>query len=275
MIGPMTVGPLSFSGGLLTTFAAIFALTLAGNVVGRKRGVAVERKLWTIIGVALLAARAVYVARYWTFYAAAPLGILDIRDGGFHLPSGLCAGLAVTLWLAMRQRAARAPLLAGAVAGAAVFGLSALLALALPSPAMTLPDMALKRLDGGTLALSSLKGKPVVLNIWASWCGPCRREMPVLQQAQKAHPDIAFVFVNQEETPEVIRAYLGQEHIALANVVLDERRVLAKALGSKALPTTYFISARGELRGRRTGELSAATLAERLADLHASHGAGQ
>jgi thiol-disulfide isomerase/thioredoxin len=264
MMGGLTLGPFSFSAGLLTTFAAVIAVLLVGNRLARVRKLDVDLWLWLVMGVALLAARLTYVTIYARLYAAAPLTILDIRDGGFNLTAGLCAGLAAAMLVGWRQRAARVPLLAGAGAGAGVFALAALLALAMPAPAVRLPDMQLARLEGGALPLASLAGKPVVVNLWASWCGPCRREMPVMRAAQLAHPGVTFIFVNQGETPEQIRAYLQSQNIALDNIVLDARPGLAKVLGSKALPATFFFDRKGVLTDRRVGELSAATLAQRL-----------
>jgi thiol-disulfide isomerase/thioredoxin len=250
--------------GLLTTFAAILAVQFIGKWVARARRLELESSLWVLIVVALLAARTSFVARHWRLYGVEPLTSLDIRDGGFHLFSGICAGLATAAVLGWRQRNKRVALFAGAGAGVAVFTLAGLVALVLPGPAVPLPQMTLTRLEGGTLALSSLAGKPVVLNLWASWCGPCRREMPVLRAAQLAHPEVSFVFVNQGETQEEIQAYLGKNAIALDNIVLDARPGLAKVLGAKALPTTFFFDAQGVLTERRVGELSAATLSEYL-----------
>ena len=264
MTGGFTLGPLSFSTGLLSAFAAIVLVMFVGNRLARVRAVDAEAELWLVIGVALLAARGAYVARHAALYGAAPLTMLDIRDGGFSLLAGLGAGAAVAGLLAWRQRGKRLPLLAGAAAGGAVFALAALMALVLPGPAVRLPQITLARLDGGTLSLPALAGKPVVINLWASWCGPCRREMPVLRKAQLAHPGTTFVFVNQGETPAQIAAYLGSQGIVLDNIVLDARPGLARVLGSKALPATFFFDRTGLLVERRIGELSAATLDERL-----------
>jgi len=260
----LTLGPFSFSAGLLATFASILAVLFVGNRLARSRATGVEKSLWMIVAVALLAARVVYVFIYAKLYAAKPLGALDFRDGGFHLTAGLCAGLATAALLAWRQRGQSLPLLAGAGAGAGVFGLVALATLAMPAPTVHLPQMSLARLEGGVLPLTSLAGKPVVINLWASWCGPCRREMPVMRQAQLAYPGVTFIFVNQGETPGEIRAYLHGQSIALDNIVLDARPGLAHVLGSKALPATFFFDGKGVLTDRRVGELSAATLADRL-----------
>lgn len=260
----LILGPFSFSAGLLTTFAAIFAVLFIGKRLARPRGAEIETSLWVIIAVALLAARVAYVFIYVRLYAGNPLSALDVRDGGFNLSAGMCAGLATAALLAWRRRDQRAPLLAGAGAGAGVFGLVALAALAMPAPTVRLPQMTLARLEGGTLPLASLAGKPVVINLWASWCGPCRREMPVMRQAQLDNPNVTFIFVNQGETPAQIGAYLSEQRIALDNIVLDARPGLARVLGSKALPATFFFDSKGVLTDRRVGELSAATLAERL-----------
>ena len=128
----------------------------------------------------------------------------------------------------------------------------------------TLPDVTLAGFDGGeAVDLGTLRG-PVLVNLWASWCGPCRREMPVLRQAQLDHPGTTFIFVNQGETPAQIAAYLSSQGIALDNIVLDARPGLARVLDSRALPATFFFDSSGLLVERRVGELSAATLTERL-----------
>jgi thiol-disulfide isomerase/thioredoxin len=112
-----------------------------------------------------------------------------------------------------------------------------------------------------------MSGKPLVLNLWASWCPPCRREMPVLAKAQAEHSDVTFVFANQGEGADAVKTYLAAQHLSLHNVVLDGTTVLACRTGSAGLPTTLFFNARGELVDRRMGELSPATLAQGLASL--------
>ncbi len=271
MTAGLTLGPFSFSAGLLTTFAAVLALLLVGELVGRRRGVEVERRLWIMVALAVVAARLAYVARFSDAYLAAPLSMLAIRDGGFSALAGVAAGVAAAALMGWRDRARRVALLAGAGAGASVFAVVALVALAMPAPATPLPQFTLSRLEGGALALPDLAGKPVVINLWASWCGPCRNEMPVLRQAQRDHPEITFIFVNQGETSAAIQAYLGAERLVLDNVVLDTGSLVARKLGSKGLPTTFFFDRSGKMTGRRVGEVSAATLGEQLAALHGAH----
>ena len=91
--------------------------------------------------------------------------------------------------------------------------------------------------------------------------------MPVLQQAQGANPDVNFVFVNQGEKADDIQGFIGRQGLALRNVLVDERLQTGSALGHRALPTTLFFDARGRLVSSRIGELSSATLAQRLNEL--------
>ncbi len=267
----INIGPLSFSIPLLATFGAIIASTYVGRRVAR--GVDVEPTLWFVILVALFVARAAFVARYAELYLAAPLGILDIRDGGFSALAGIAAALAAGAWLAWRRPAVRKPLAAAIAAGSVVLLLGTALALAPKGEAAPIPALALSGLDGRTVQLASLAGKPVVINLWASWCPPCRREMPVLRQAQLSHPEITFVFANQGETAEAVQKYLAAEHIALENVLLDPSARIGSLTGSGALPTTLFYDAKGTLVERRLGELSAATLAARLESMAGAAGA--
>lgn len=259
----IVIGPFSFPATLLLLFAAMIVALAVGNRLARGEANAVERSLWLVAGLMVLGARAVFVLRYQEFYLQEPLRMLDIRDGGFAPAGGLGAAIAAGAWLAWKQVARRKALLAALAAGCVVWG-GGTLALSLAARQQALPELELAALDGGTLRLADLRGRPVVINLWASWCPPCRREMPVLAQAQQAHPGVAFVFANQGEPQATVTGYLGGERLSLRNVVLDHAGALAQATGSHGLPTTLFYDARGKLVERRMGELSAATLAQRL-----------
>lgn len=128
-----------------------------------------------------------------------------------------------------------------------------------------LPALSLPTLSEASVPLSGLaQGQPMVINLWATWCPPCVREMPVLAEAQQRYPEIRFVFVNQGEPPETIRRFLQNHGLRLEHVLLDTRGELARAVGSHGLPTTLFYNARGQQVASHMGALSQATLARGL-----------
>jgi thiol-disulfide isomerase/thioredoxin len=262
----IALGPFAFSLPLLARALAIVTAFVVGAWFGRRRRAEVEPSLWVVLGWMVLAARAAFVARYHTFYADEPLRMLDLRDGGFLASAGLAAGVLAYAWLAWRHRAQRMPLGMALAAGCLVWGAGSA-AIALSAQRQTLPEVTLANLEGRAVTLGPLRGKPLVLNLWASWCPPCRREMPVLARAQAAHPEVAFVFANQGEAAEAVKAYLATQRPVVRNVVLDGSSALARSTGAAGLPTTLFFNARGELVDRRMGELSPASLAQGLQSL--------
>ena len=119
-------------------------------------------------------------------------------------------------------------------------------------------------MDGTTVPLHSFSGRPLVINLWATWCPPCRREMPALMRAQQDNPDVEFVFVNQGESAETVRRFLAAEGLKIRNIVIDPARQLSDRTGSPGYPTTLFYDAAGKLRLRHVGELSQATVTEKI-----------
>jgi len=240
--------------------------TGVGHLVGRQQQIGIGNSLIDMLWAALLAARLVFIATWFKLYRSAPWSMLDIRDGGFTLWAGLLAAAGVALWRGWRRPALRQPLLWGLTAGllawGALFGVMGALDKA-SKPG--LPAVALTTLAGETTQLAALaKGKPMVVNLWASWCPPCRREMPVLAAAQQQEIQVTFVFANQGEDSAAALRYLSAGQLNLANVLLDPGTALGRAIGSTALPTTLFYDASGQLVDTHLGELSAASLASKL-----------
>ena len=109
------------------------------------------------------------------------------------------------------------------------------------------PNTALKTLSGDLVTLNQLAaGKPMVVNLWATWCPPCIREMPLLAKAQERYSDIHFVFINQGEQGETVTGFLRNSDLTLSNVLLDSDGQVAKVTASMALPSTLFYNAAGE-----------------------------
>jgi len=252
----------------LIAAALIVSVFVAKRVVPSRHG-GVDTRIYAIVAAGMLAARLAFVARHWDLYHQTPLAIIDIRDGGFSRLTGLAVAIGAALWYLWRSGPRRRALLLSLSAGActALLGGSAVWMLRQPHTDIGLPTMTLAALDGAPVRFDAFRGKPVVINLWASWCPPCRHEMPVLQHAQASNGNVVFVFADQGEDAETVRHYLAAENIDVDNVVLDTAREVARHAGSRALPTTLFFDADGRLQQARVGELSSASLAERLAAL--------
>ena len=266
----ISVGPFAFSASMLLLFACVAMALFVGNRIGRKRGIEIEPALWKILLAGVLVARGAFVLTYFDTYRQAPLSIVDIRDGGFTSWAGIAAALALAGWFAWRERNWRKPLLLSLLTGALVWGGVSAVTTVFKDSAPSLPQLTMTRLDGSSVQLDSLRGKPMVVNLWATWCPPCRREMPVLRDAQLREKDIVFIFANQGESADTIQKYLDSEGFVLGNVLLDPAGELGRQTGSRGMPTTLFFDAKGRLVDSRMGELSAATLAHRIEFLRSS-----
>lgn len=259
------IGPLALPlGHVLLVLGFIMALVV-GAIVGRKERIPIGGPLSDIFLAAMLAARIGFVVRYFDHYQNDLLGIIDIRDGGFDIISGVSGALVVLAWKLWRQPAIRRALGSAATAGLLTWGSLTLLITLVEGSARAVPATALADLDRRPVTLADVAGgRPMVVNLWASWCPPCIREMPVLEKAQQDHPDIAFVFVNQGEQPETIRQFMSQQGLSLDNMLTDTNASLGQATGSHGLPTTLFYDAQGRQVSAHMGELSAASLAHNL-----------
>lgn len=261
----VSLGPFSIQVSHVVALAALLVAAGVGHLRtgGRPRPTGIGNVLSTMVWVGLLAARVAFVATWWALYQADPGSIANIRDGGFSLWPGLAATALVALWHGWRAAALRQPLTRGLAAGALTWAALSGAVGAFSQP--TLPTVALITSEGQSLDLTTIaKGQPLVVNLWASWCPPCRREMPVLAAAQQREPGVTFVFVNQAEDAGTALRYLSTHTFKLTHVVFDPRTELGRAVGSTGLPTTLFYDASGRLVNAHLGELSPASLASQL-----------
>ena len=126
------------------------------------------------------------------------------------------------------------------------------------------PDFTVTGQDGSQTALSDFLGTPVVLNFWASWCGPCKMELPDFQETyDELGGDVQFLIVNltdgSRETVETASAYLKEQGYTLP-AYYDTQLSAAAAYGVNAIPCTYFIDAQGRAVARSSGAIDAQTL---------------
>ncbi|MBK0391360.1 TlpA family protein disulfide reductase [Ramlibacter algicola] len=118
------------------------------------------------------------------------------------------------------------------------------------------PSLQLPALDGTTWSLAAARGKPVLLNWWASWCEPCRAEMPSLQQlaAQHQGQGLQVMAVNFKEGEHAVRKFLGATGLSLP-VLYDRDGAAAKSFGVRIFPSTVGIDRQGRARFVVTGEV--------------------
>lgn len=146
-----------------------------------------------------------------------------------------------------------------------LFGALALTLLALGASAKELsgpaPSFTLQTLDGKTVSLSDYRGRVVMINFWASWCGPCRQEMPLLEEIYRDYHKAGFTLlgVNLDEDARDARGFLDGENLELSfPVLLDPRGKVAEKYENQAMPSSYFVDKSGELvylhQGYRKGE---------------------
>lgn len=129
------------------------------------------------------------------------------------------------------------------------------------------PDLTGPTLDGGQFRLSDYRGKVVVLNVWASWCAPCRAEAPVLQSAWSAYVDdsapVQFVGLDTRDAQAAAQAFIDRYGITYPSVIDTDGQLqllFADTLPPQAIPSTLIIDQQGRVAARILGSVTEATL---------------
>ena len=269
-------GPLVLPANLISLLIALIVAGLVGRWVGRLHGTTISGVLADMVLAAVVSARAVFVLLWLDHYRASLWSALDLRDGGFTVWAGIVSAAFLGAWRAWREPGLRKPLLYGLLSAGSLWILSPGVIRFGSGPELAAVSTAsLTTRLGAPVSLAAIaSGKALVVNLWATWCPPCRREMPVLEAAQRTRSDIVFVFADQGEGGAAVNGYLSQKQESPANVLLDPMRSIGKPVGSFGLPTTLFYDEKGRLVDTHVGALSSATLAASLARL-AMDGAGR
>ncbi|MCK5313994.1 MAG: TlpA family protein disulfide reductase [Anaerolineales bacterium] len=121
----------------------------------------------------------------------------------------------------------------------------------LPHQGFSAPDFSLETIHGETVTLSELQGRPVIINLWASWCPPCRAEMPALQNVYEDYQDQGLVVLavnatDQDNLDEAIE--FAQEHWLTFPVLLDVTGMVSRMYKLQSLPTTFFVDDTGVIQ---------------------------
>ncbi|MFA5550290.1 MAG: TlpA disulfide reductase family protein [Trueperaceae bacterium] len=225
---------------------------------------------WNALFAVIIGARLGFVVQNMGYYITQPLQALAFWQGGFAPWWGVAAG-ALVAFLSLRRR--RRSL--GVTVLPAAFALGAwLLVPQLLSPAggapVAFPSGVVERLEGDAFDFGDHAGRPTVVNVWASWCIPCRRELPQLARAAEEHPEVLILYVNQGESRETVAAFLaGFPTVDAGNVLLDRSQRVGNQLRSVGLPSTYFFDANGNHVKTHVGEISGPAITRELHSLAA------
>ena len=263
----ISIGPFVFSNDRFIAVLTVIAfLGVAELLAWRNRGRrdAIHRWTGAVFVIWVITARLGYVVAHWDVFASAPLSVFAIWQGGFDIRAGTF-GLGATLFAAfLSQSRAGGPVLGSVGMAFLVFTVATLL---LPDETRgRLPITAFEDLSGAPISLAN-RDVPVVLNLWATWCPPCRREMPMMTDVAQSQGDVDIIFANQGERDGVIGEYLVLNDLPADGMIRDPDSALMQKFGMLGLPSTLFFAADGSLQAVHTGEISRAALLAAIDDL--------
>ncbi|HLR43341.1 MAG TPA: TlpA disulfide reductase family protein, partial [Pseudogracilibacillus sp.] len=132
------------------------------------------------------------------------------------------------------------------------------------------PDFELETLSGETVTLADYRGQKVMLNFWATWCPPCRAEMPDMQKVQDERDDVVILAVNQVQTesnPDNIAPFLHEIGVDFT-VLLDENTFVGTMYQAKSLPLSYLINTDGTIEYIRNGPMNHDLMMKTFDDMH-------
>ena len=120
-----------------------------------------------------------------------------------------------------------------------------------PQTGFLAPDFTLNTLDGQTIQLSTLKGKIVLVNLWASWCPPCKAEMPAIEHVYQTYKENGFIALGVDstiqDTPITVTSFVGENKLSFP-ILLDENGLATRVYNIQSLPTSFFVGPDGIIR---------------------------
>ena len=249
----ISLGPIVMAADRFAVILGIFTFILATGFLTRRIDQRFHAWSWWVLIGGIVAARAGHVLVHWQSFAAEPLRIFALWEGGFHWPSALVA-IALSIFLVLRTGRLRLwallPLALGLVVWNTAWQLSG------ETQAIALPEATFETLAGNRHPLDAGPATPKVINLWASWCPPCRREMPMMAEMASNSEGTEFIFANQGESRQIVERYLAQAGLSLDTVLLDQFGDLGRHYRAPGLPATLFVGADGVLSHAHLGEIS-------------------
>jgi thiol-disulfide isomerase/thioredoxin len=134
-----------------------------------------------------------------------------------------------------------------------------------PEVGAVAPDFRLQDLNGASVSLGDLRGQVVVLNFWATWCGPCQAEMPMIQESYN-DGEFAVLAINFDESIDKVQGFVNEISLSFP-VLLDPGGKIQELYRVRGYPSTYFVDADGVIQFIHIGEMSKANLDSYLAQI--------
>lgn len=257
------IGPLVFSSERFAAILGIGAFLFLAVLIAWRLGRRFESWAFWSVALAVVSARLGHVLEHLSTFAQDPLRALAFWQGGFSWPWAVIPLAAFAVWRLPRRHLpwAAAPLAAGLLAWAVTLQLTT------SRERPTLPETQFQQMTGEAFALGDGFEGPLVVNLWATWCPPCRREMPMMAEVAAEEDGVTFIFANQGEEMAEIHRYLDAEELNLGLVLLDREQQLTAHYDALGLPVTLFIDAQGDLVRSHLGEISREVLLRNIAEM--------
>ncbi len=254
----ITLGPLVLPLSRLPGLVALIILLVSSELLN-KRYPGLARWGWLTALAATLGSRLVYAAGTPSAYLKEPWTLLYFWQPGFSVWGAVLSATIFTgLYLYKKPQLV--------IRGGINLGIASLVGLALllltPGNQFTseaLPSQAFTNLAGEEVLLTEFQGKPLVVNMWATWCPPCRREMPMLESFE-GDDRVQLIMINQGESPVAVDQFLRSQNLSFSAVLIDIHQKAGRIFRAPGLPATVFYNAKGEQVDRHFGELSRAQI---------------
>jgi thiol-disulfide isomerase/thioredoxin len=273
----ISLGPILIPVFMLGLLTSLFSTTwVLGRLAPRLNFDApwIKRIVEQSFLVGIVAARAGFVARYWESYLDAPWTIVYIWQPGYSIGIGFTAAVMFAAWRiqqfqSLLHRSSQLLLSSGLLIGFVTFSLVIGLSWAFSDRSSTrsvtaIKDFTLQDLEGKTVRWSDLEGNGTILNFWATWCPPCIREMPLLDQTNQNYKSqgINIVGISVGESIDTVRNFVDSIGITYpiwvdsAENASKKTQEIFELYGGTGLPTTIFVDSESVIQDVYLGELS-------------------